>query len=97
VGVFPAGDSLAVVLIFVVLAMAALLRPINYAYWAGCVTAALALLYGYFGEDGISLLVGRCMVANAVIVRSKWVSVPLEPSTMRLRILPMSFLRGLRP
>jgi uncharacterized membrane protein YccC len=57
--VTPTGSHWAIVLIFVVLAFAVWLRPINYAFWAGGVTAVLALLYGYYGERGSGLLLDR--------------------------------------
>jgi Fusaric acid resistance protein-like len=45
---FPPGDRWSIVIIFAVLAVALWLRSINYAYWAAGMTAALALLYGYY-------------------------------------------------
>ena len=45
-GLLPPGDATSIVLIFVVIAFAVWLRPINYAFWAFSVTAALAFLYG---------------------------------------------------
>ena len=53
---FAPGDPLSIVAIFAVLFVAGWLRPFNYAYWAGCITGALALLYGYFGQAGAHLL-----------------------------------------
>ncbi len=58
-GQFPAGDKMSVVLIFAVLGLGSWLRSFNYAYWAACMTAALALLYGYFGQSGPGLLEQR--------------------------------------
>ena len=55
----PTGSPWAIVMIFAVLAVAVCLRPINYAFWAGGVTAVLALLYGYYGERGTGLLFDR--------------------------------------
>ncbi len=55
----PAGSTWAIVLIFAVLGVAAWLRPLNYAFWAGGVTSVLALLYGYYGERGTGLLLDR--------------------------------------
>ena len=52
----PTGSPWTIVLIFAVLGLASWLRPINYAFWAGGVTAVLALLYGYYGERSSSLL-----------------------------------------
>jgi uncharacterized membrane protein YccC len=81
IGVFPAGDGVTVVVIFVVLAFAVWLRPINYAYWAGCVTAVIALLYGYFGEGGIALLRTRLegILLGAVIgAAASWLVLPIK-------------------
>jgi hypothetical protein len=58
-GQFEPGDRTAVVLIFVVLTVGTLVRRLSYAYWAACITAVLALLYGYFGEPTTSALPGR--------------------------------------
>ena len=54
-GAFGPHDPRSVVVIFGILAVATWLRTLHYAYWAGSVTAALALLYGYFGENATSL------------------------------------------
>lgn len=68
-GLLPVGDSLAIVAIFAILALAAGLREISYAYRAACTTAALAFLYGYFGQTGAGLLAHRLLgvLAGAVI------------------------------
>ena len=68
-------DQTSIVLIFAVLAVGTWLRPLSYAYWAGCVTAALSLLYGYFGESASSLLYTRleAIVLGALIgIASSW-------------------------
>jgi hypothetical protein len=57
--VAPARSPWTLVLLFVVLGLAAWLRPINYAFWAAGVTAVLALLYGYYGARGSGLLLDR--------------------------------------
>jgi uncharacterized membrane protein YccC len=54
-----AGDERGIAILFVVLAVATWLRPLNYAFWAAGATAALALLYGYYGESGPQLLLTR--------------------------------------
>ena len=62
-------------LIFVVLAFAAWLRPINYAFWAAGVTSVLALLYGYFGERGSGLLLDRLeeiALGAAIAISVSW-------------------------
>src|SRR4029079_1497841 len=56
---FPPNDRWSVVLIFTVLGLAGWLREISYVWWAGSVTAALSLLYGYFGQSASSLLQTR--------------------------------------
>ncbi|MGN6474314.1 MAG: FUSC family protein, partial [Mycobacteriales bacterium] len=53
---FPAHDDWSVVTIFAVLTLALWLRTFSYAYWAAGMTAALALLYGFYGERGSHLL-----------------------------------------
>jgi uncharacterized membrane protein YccC len=78
---FPAGDRWAVVAIFVVLALASWLRSLSYAYWAGCVTAALAFLYGYFGESGTSLLRTRLegiLCGAAIAIIASWLIFPVK-------------------
>jgi hypothetical protein len=68
-GLFGPRDPHAVALIFVVLGLAAWLRQRSYAFWAGGVTAALSLLYGYFGQSAVPLLQTRleAIVVGAVI------------------------------
>lgn len=51
-GAFAPGDEVSIALIFAVIFLASWLRHYSYAYWAACVTAALALPYGYFGQTG---------------------------------------------
>jgi uncharacterized membrane protein YccC len=58
-GAFAPGDNWSIVALFAVLSVAVWLRPLNYAFWAAGMTAALALLYGYYGEHGSGLLVTR--------------------------------------
>ncbi|MEV4005232.1 FUSC family protein [Actinomadura sp. NPDC049753] len=80
-GRFAPGDPGAVALIFVVLGAAVWLRPMNYAYWAGGITAALSLLYGYFGEPAMPLLWIRleAILAGGVIgVASAWFVLPFR-------------------
>ena len=60
------------------------LRPINYAFWAGGVTSVLALLYGYYGERGSSLLLDRLeeiALGAAIAVTISWLVtlIPLPP------------------
>jgi len=80
-GTFGPGDRSAVVAIFAVLALASWLRSFSYAYWAACVTAALAFLYGYFGEQGTSLLLTRLegIGCGAVIaIAASWFVLPIK-------------------
>ncbi|WP_131738996.1 FUSC family protein [Actinomadura roseirufa] len=80
-GAYPPGDQDAVVLIFIVLGIAVWLRHWSYAYWAGGVTAALSLLYGYFGQAAEPLLRTRleAIMAGAVIgVAAAWLILPFR-------------------
>lgn len=80
-GTFAPGNRGSVALIFVVLGIAVWLRPRNYAYWAGGVTAALSLLYGYFGQTAIPLLWTRIeaiLVGAAIGVASAWFVLPFR-------------------
>jgi hypothetical protein len=78
---YPPGDRWSVVVIFAVLSVALWLRPVNYAFWAGGMTAALALLYGYYGERGVSLLGTRLeaiVIGAAVAVAASWLLLPVR-------------------
>jgi uncharacterized membrane protein YccC len=80
-GTVPAGSTLAVVAIFCVLAVGTWLRTYNYAFWAMCMTASLALLYGYFGESGGHIL-GLRMLAilfgASLGLASSWLLLPVR-------------------
>jgi hypothetical protein len=83
--VSPAHSPWSIVLIFVVLTIAAWLRPINYAFWAGGVTSVLALLYGYYGERGTGLLLDRLeeiALGAALAITVSWL-VTLVPISGR--------------
>lgn len=86
---FAPGDKASVVLIFVMLALAIWLRSANYAYWAGCVTGALAMVYGYFGESSPSVLGERLegiLLGAALGVIASWVVLPVKTTdVLRLR------------
>jgi uncharacterized membrane protein YccC len=85
---FPAGDKVAIVVIFAVLALGTWLRSISYAYWAGCVTAVLALLYGYFGQRGASLLGGRLagiLLGAGIAVAVAWLVLPVRTTDVLRR------------
>ncbi|HVT21201.1 MAG TPA: FUSC family protein [Mycobacteriales bacterium] len=78
---FPAHDDWSVVTIFCVIAVALWLRPLSYAYWAGGMTAALALLYGFYGQQGTHLLVDRLegiLLGAALGVAAAWIVLPVR-------------------
>lgn len=80
-GAFPPADRWSVVIIFVVLALAGWLREISYAFWAGSVTAALSLLYGYFGQSAPPLLETRLeaiLAGAAVGIAASWFVMPIR-------------------
>jgi fusaric acid resistance family protein len=80
-GAFPPADRWSVVIIFAVLALASWLREISYAFWAGSVTAALSLLYGYFGQSAPPLLATRLeaiVVGAAVGIAASWYVLPVR-------------------
>ena len=54
-------DSRAIVAIFVILAIAAIVREFGYIFWAICITVALVFLYSFFGQSGAEM--------NALLVR----------------------------
>ncbi|TDU03723.1 fusaric acid resistance family protein [Streptomyces sp. 846.5] len=80
-GAFGPGDRLSVVLIFVTLALATWLRSASYAFWAAGVTAALALMYGYFGESAPALLWTRLLeilIGAALGIAASWLVLPVR-------------------
>ncbi|MGI5327299.1 FUSC family protein [Actinomadura nitritigenes] len=89
-GLFAPRDPDAVVLIFVVLGLAAWLRQRSYAYWAGGVTAALSLLYGYFGQSAVPLLDTRLeaiLLGSAIGAAAAWFVLPFRTrDVLRRRI-----------
>ncbi|WP_405822298.1 FUSC family protein [Streptomyces sp. NBC_01390] len=88
-GSFPPHSDTVVVIIFSVLAAATWLRELSYAYWAGCVTAVLSLLYDWFGQDAGSLLDTRLagIAVGAVLgIAASWLVLPIRTSgTVRSR------------
>ena len=63
------------------IAFAVWLRPVNYAFWAFSVTAALAFLYGYFGESGAGLLGTRLeaiLLGAAIGASATWLLLPVR-------------------
>ena len=86
----PAGNRWSIAAIFAVLAVALWLRPLSYAYWAAGVTAALALLYGYYGEHGVQLLGDRLeeIVVGAMLgVAASWLLLPVRTTDVLRRDL----------
>ncbi len=89
-GQFPAGDKTPILIIFSVLAVAHWLRPLSYAYWAAGMTSVLALLNGYFGLTGTSLLRERLAgiaIGAAIALVAAWVILPIRTTdVVRRRI-----------
>jgi uncharacterized membrane protein YccC len=88
VGVFAPGADTSIVAIFVILTVATWLRPFNYAYWAGCVTAALAFLYGYFGQTGTGLLYTRLegiLYGGLIAIAASWLILPVRTADVLRR------------
>ncbi|MCO5984900.1 FUSC family protein [Actinoallomurus spadix] len=87
-GAFGAHDPRGVVVIFTVLTAATWLRHFGYAYWAGGVTAVLALLYGYFGQSAPDLLGTRleAIAVGAVLgVAASWLILPIRSADVLRR------------
>jgi hypothetical protein len=83
----PRADG-AVVVIFVVLAIATWLREFSYVWWAACVTAVLSLLYGWFGQAAGGLLDTRLegiAVGAAVGIAASWLILPVRTSDVARR------------
>lgn len=75
------GQYSSIVAIFVILALSSWLRTINYAFWAGGITAVLALMYGYFGQSGTALLDERLLgilVGGILAIASSWFVFPVR-------------------
>lgn len=80
-GLFGPRDPRSIVAIFVVLALASGLRTVSYAFWAGGVTAMLALLYGYSGQAGAGLLATRLLaiaLGAALAIGVSWFLLPVR-------------------
>jgi uncharacterized membrane protein YccC len=89
---FPPGNRWALAAILVILAGGSWLRNASYAYWAGCVTAALALFYGYAGAGagGAGLLESRltAIACGAVIAAvAAWLVLPVKTGDVLSRRL----------
>lgn len=89
-GAFPPHDNAAVAVILAILVLGGWLRTISYAYWAGCVTAMLSLLQGYFGETHIGLLGERLeqiLLGGALTVAVAWFVMPIRSTDVLRRRL----------
>ena len=78
--VTPSGPA-CVAVILLVLVAGIVLRPVSYAYWAGCVTAAMALLLGLLGQDATELLFTRLAaiaVGGVLGVAASWLILPVR-------------------
>ncbi|MFI0960530.1 FUSC family protein [Streptomyces sp. NPDC021080] len=96
-GQFGPRSDAAVVVIFVVLAVATWLRELSYAYWAGCVTAVLSLLYDWFGQSPGDLLHTRLagIAVGAVLgVAASWLVLPVRTEAV-VRARTAAALSGL--
>lgn len=82
------GSATTVVVIFIVLGLASWLRYYSYAYWAAGITSVLALLYGYFGQSGTSVLAQRLegiAVGAAIAIVVAWLLLPVRTSDVLRR------------
>ncbi|MFD5639070.1 FUSC family protein [Streptomyces sp. NPDC127077] len=96
-GEFGPRSDTAVVVIFVVLAVATWLRELSYAYWAACVTAVLSLLYDWFGQSPGDLLHTRLagIAVGAVLgVAASWLVLPIRTEAV-VRARTAAALSGL--
>lgn len=78
--VTPSGPA-CVAAILVALATGIMLRPISYAYWAGCVTAVMALLADLSGVDPVPLLLTRLaaiLLGGALGIAASWLILPIR-------------------
>jgi fusaric acid resistance family protein len=86
-GLFGPADPWQVVAIFGLLAIGTWLRPLSYAYWAAAVTAALAFLYGYFGQTSPTLLtdrLGAILLGGLIGVTVSWFLLPVRDGITKL-------------
>lgn len=96
-GLFGPRSDTAVVVIFVVLAVATWLRELSYAYWAGCVTAVLSLFYDWLGQSPGDLLHTRLagIAVGAVLgVAASWLVLPVRTEAV-IRARTAAALSGL--
>jgi hypothetical protein len=81
-------DTTTVVLILGAIFLGVWLRPLGYAWWALCVTVALALLQGFAGSAAPSILWPRLeeIVIGAIIgVASAWFVLPVRSTAVLQR------------
>jgi hypothetical protein len=87
----PAGNEWLIVALFAVLSVALVLRERNYAFWAGGVTAMIALLHAYYGDTASSALPERVLgviVGAAIGVASAWFVLPVRTTdVLRRRVI----------
>jgi hypothetical protein len=82
---FPPATPGPVVAIFVVLAVATWLRSRSYAWWAGGVTAVVALLSDLLGQDAAAVLPIRLVgiaVGGVIAVAVAWFVLPVRTSAV---------------
>lgn len=75
------GDSTALVALFVILGVGAVLRPVSYAWWAAAMTGGLALLYDYLGQGGTDLLGQRLLailLGGLIAIAASCLVVPVR-------------------
>ena len=92
-GAFPPADAWSVVAIFTVLTAGLWLRPVSYAYWAAGMTAAMALLYGYYGQRGMHLLSDRLeaiVIGAALGIAASWIIFPTRTTDLIRRDLALA-------
>jgi hypothetical protein len=82
---FPPASPGPIVAIFVVLAVATWLRPRSYAWWAAGVTAVVALLSDFLGQDAAAVLPVRLVaiaVGGVIAVAVAWFVLPIRTSAV---------------
>ncbi len=82
---FPPATPGPIVAIFVVLALASWLRQRSYAWWAAGVTAVVALLADFLGQDAAAVLPVRLVaiaVGGVIAVAVAWFVVPVRTSAV---------------
>ncbi len=97
-GALPVGDRTSIVLVFAVLAIATLLRPLSYAFWAAGITAILSLLNGYYGRSGTDVLLERlgAVALGAVVgLAAAWFILPVRTTgVVRRRVADVLAVLG---